>query len=334
MTMLRIGDLSQHLASLRHGTALRRSLAQHTAELSTGRLSDLPRSLGAAQERTASLSFRLGEISDFLLSARSAARLSDGLQRGLDRINGLRGKMAARLMDPMVSRSSEQVASHSEAARAAFSDATAALNGSIGGRHIFAGTAQNNPPLMGAEAHLTAITAHVASLTDAAAVEAAVMAWFVEAGGGYETSALQGNDQSIHLPLDHGTTIRLPPGAAHGVVRKVLGGLALAALAGDMSLPLDDATRQELLMRAGQRLHTDAASITALMSEIGTSQSRIEAMQDRLGAEQTELSIQYNDDTRIDMEGTATRIQSLQVQLEAHYTLVSRLSRLSLAGLS
>lgn len=333
MTMLRIGDLSQHFISLRHGVALRSALAKQTEQLASGRHSDLPRALGAAQARHTQAAFRLGEISEYLTSAKTAARFASAQQLGFEQINGARELLSARLIDPATTQAPGQISGHAAAAKAAFADVTAALNAATGGRYTFGGTSVSQPPLIGADAHLLALTATLAGGGVADSIEAAVNTWF-GAGGGFETTALQGDDQPVTFPLDGHTMIRLPAGAAHGAIRNVLSGLALAAVAGDQTIPLDDATRQDLLQRAGRGLHRAAGPLVDLMATVGQSQFRIEVTTERLTAEQIELSRHHNDATLIEMESTATRIQLLQVQLETHYTLVNRLSRLSLATLS
>ena len=59
-------------------------------------------------------------------------------------------------------------------------------------------------------------------------------------------------------------------------------------------------------------------------------EARVEDAAARLSARGTALEIARNDMSAADPYETATKLQNVQLQLETHYTLTARLSRLSL----
>jgi len=84
------------------------------------------------------------------------------------------------------------------------------------------------------------------------------------------------------------------------------------------------------LRHAGEALIAGAGNLVQLRASVGSAEARVEEASARLSARETALEIARNDMSAADPYETASNLQEVQLQLETHYTLTARLSRLSL----
>jgi len=125
-------------------------------------------------------------------------------------------------------------------------------------------------------------------------------------------------------------TVEIGVKADNDALRETMLNLAIGSLAGDNTLSLSLEERQSLQQKAGIDLLANATSIAGLQAQLGYAQGRVEQGAVRAIAQETSLSISRNDLALADPFETATRLEQVQLQLETHYTLTARLSRLSL----
>jgi flagellar hook-associated protein 3 FlgL len=85
-----------------------------------------------------------------------------------------------------------------------------------------------------------------------------------------------------------------------------------------------------LLQQSGTDLLEASAATATMRSNIGFQQENLSNTQARQSAELTTFQMAYNDLTVSDPFETAVKIEAVQTQLETHFTLTGRLSRLSL----
>jgi flagellar hook-associated protein 3 FlgL len=113
-------------------------------------------------------------------------------------------------------------------------------------------------------------------------------------------------------------------------LRDTLAGFAMAALIDRGVLAGDATERGGLAQQAGQQLVSTEDARTTLEARIGTVEAQIEAARTRNSAEETSLGILRSDIGSVDPYEAATRLQTIQSQLESLYLVTARVSRLSL----
>jgi flagellar hook-associated protein 3 FlgL len=210
-----------------------------------------------------------------------------------------------------------------------FRSAVAAMGTRAGDRTLFAGTSTGGPALAAAEDILAALDAEVSGALTAAAVEAAVTAWF-DAPGGYAALAYRGGPPMAPFAVAQGETVALAVTAADPAVRDTLKGLALGALLQRGALSAAPAERAALAMAAGTALMESQAARTDMAARIGTAEQGIAAVEGRNAAEASALGIARAGLLGADPFETATALADAQTRIEALYAVTARLSRLSL----
>lgn len=331
MSMTSIGDMRQHFLNLRHNTTLKERLATLAQELTTGQAADLTAHLGHDQARLVDIDrqLALAEAQDRATS--ETGQLLAHMQVALSSIDDLRGQAAAPLLQITTDTPQAQRADAADEARLAFEGAVQALNTRFGDRAAFAGTQVGVSPLAPATDMLADILASMSAVTDAAGVIAALDLWFDDPGGGFATMAYQGSvTDNLVRPLGQGRVTEIDARADDPALKSVLKAAAMGAIATDSSLTLSNDDRAALLRTSGEALMTSAAGLTSVQAGIGYAEARVEQAAIRNSASQSALTILRNDLVSADPYQTATELEQVQLQLETHYTLTARLSRLSL----
>ena len=112
-------------------------------------------------------------------------------------------------------------------------------------------------------------------------------------------------------------------------LRSLLKAAATAALAGDPGLGLSDDIKSNLLRSAGLQMLTAAQPLVNMQARLGLSEATIEETTVRHTAQKTAYGLMRNDLVSADPYDTAAELEQVQRQLETHYTLTARLSKLS-----
>ncbi|SMO86247.1 flagellin C-terminal helical region [Thalassovita litoralis] len=110
-------------------------------------------------------------------------------------------------------------------------------------------------------------------------------------------------------------------------LRDLMADVALAALSADYATA---DVQTGLLKRAGNGLLQDQDNLTALRADLGFAESRIEEIGAGIAAERVSLNYAREALLGVDEYEAATRLENVQFQLEALYTVTARLSGLSL----
>jgi len=176
---------------------------------------------------------------------------------------------------------------------------------------------------------LTALQTAATGATTAGQVTAAVTAWFADPLG--FGAFYQGGDPLSPAPIAAGETADLSTTAMDQTLRDTLAGFAMAALIDRGVLAGDATERGRLVKAAGQQLISTEVGRTTLAARIGTVEAQIEAARTRNSAEESSLGILRSDIGSVDPYEAATRLQTIQSQLESLYLVTARVSRLSLA---
>lgn len=327
MTFSSIGDLTRHFVSLNHGTQLKSRLATLTQELSTGTRSDLPGHLGTGQAQLAALDRGLARIDGYAAAARDTGMRLGAMQTGLDAIDTARQALTDQLLLVTPGSGADAMEQARKAASETFDTVVGQLNGSFAGRSLFAGAAEDGAALVPAEDLRAALATATAGATDRTDLQTRIETFFDDPAGGFAGAAYLGDDgPPATRRIDDGQSVTLAARADDAALREVLKGAALAMFAPP------GGPEAEALKQAGLVLSSAAPGLAALRGDLGRSEAQVAETTAALSARRSDLGQQRNDLTGADPYDTAARLQQVQLQLETHYTVTARLSRLSLSA--
>jgi flagellar hook-associated protein 3 FlgL len=180
------------------------------------------------------------------------------------------------------------------------------LNSQVDGRHLFAGTRTDVPPVNLADPDYASPPPTYPSSAD--------------------TSYYQGDSTKLVLQADKGVSIPYGITADDPALEKVIRALHLtgtAATGGD----LDYARGTEALSVADQALE----ELTVLMSKVGAARNTLEKVSDRHADYLVYLDQAVSEIEATDVPEAMTRLSQDTVALQASYAVLSRLANLSLA---
>lgn len=326
-----LGDAARYFTAARNNVAIRTRLDTLSRELSTGQTADLSRRLGADTERLADVDRRFAVAVARGAGAATVGQTLQSQQDALNRIDAARNRLVDTLAPLTLGGSADQRQLGADAAATAFASTVDALNTRFAGQALFAGAASDRTALADPATLLSGLRTAIAGLTSSADVTQAIADWFDQPGGGFQTVGYTGDTGPAPTRrIDDTTTVTLTARADDTSMRDLLKATAMAALAMDTGTALSDADRGDLLSQSNVLLIAAAAPLTALRATVGAAQAEAEDAGTRLTEDVSALSILRNGLTAADAYDTASQLQAVQVQLETHYTVTARLSRLSL----
>lgn len=331
MTVTGPGDAAQTRLLQQQGTRLRQDLARLTGELSSGQVADPGRATGGDFGPLATLgrAQHLGEV--FARTIAEAQMTAGARQAALGRIEAELDGLAPHLLGMAAGGSLQDVTLAVADGAARLDLAVSALNTRLAGAALFAGDRPDRSALIDSEAMLAELRPLAAASATADDMVAAVEAWFLAPGGGFDTLAWQGG-AGPPPPAILGEGIAVESGVmAHDpALREVLAGLALTALAAEEVGPADGAGRRAVVTAAAQRLETGEEALIRLRSDLGATEARIEEARAATEATRATLELETARLTGADPYRTATELEAVETRLEALYLLTARLARLSL----
>lgn len=332
MTSIGFGDAAQFNRLRQDGSRLQQDLLRLTVELGTGQQADPGRAVGGDFSALADLSRQLRLQTAFAQSIAEAGIDANSRQAALERIEAEIDGLSPRSLALASGGSLLDMSLSLADAPQRFEQAVAALNTRVAGRSIFAGDAPDRAALIPAAAMLDQLRPLAGAAPTATDMIAAVEAWFLDPGNGFDTIAWQGGTGSAAPALlgegqeeQTGLTAREP------ALREVLAGLALLALAAEGVGPAADAERRALVTAGSLRLDRGEDALIRLRSDLGASQARIEEARVAAEAARTGAEMERSRLTAADPYRAATELQSVQTRLEQLYILTARLSRLTLS---
>ncbi|WP_031554725.1 flagellin [Parvularcula oceani] len=319
------GNLSAFTSLSRHLPEIRADLERAAHETVTGRRQDLSLTLGGRAGEFALIEKGLADLET------NTSRL--GLTEGRLRQTGLVLTSVRDAFAPMTERaltdlSLNEPAARTEtaaAARATLDQVISLLNTNESGRHLFAGDETEGPALADAETLLTAAQAALTGATTIADQEAAFDAFFN--GAGFDTLVYQGGPgQAAAAALGDGSAVRFEAKADAQPVRDLLNGLARLALA--PGLPEGGAAWAGT---AAEKLAAANDGMILMQSVNGVAEGRVSRALEAQGQERLVLTATQQSLAGVDTVEAASRVKSLELQLEAAYAMTARLSRLNFA---
>ncbi|WOI52702.1 flagellin [Parvularcula sp. LCG005] len=196
------------------------------------------------------------------------------------------------------------------------------LNTRHGGRSLFAGDEVSNDAMAKPAALLAGLEAAIGSATDAATINTAIADYFAP-GGGFETDIYEGGSGfAASVELSNGSVVDYGIRADDQAFKDTLEGLARLAF-------IPDGVDFDWAEQAVQQLGRGESAVVALQADIGRQQRMIEENLDINAQEKIILTETSDNLIGVDALEAATRVQTLEAQLEAAYTVTARLARLT-----
>jgi flagellar hook-associated protein 3 FlgL len=319
MTRISVGDASLTNILARQGADLRAQVNRASQEVATGKHSDIGSALRGDFSPLLAIDASLSRLSAYASNTTDAAFQTAAQQGAIAGLSDLAQGISTTLLGAKSFSTPAQLATLGADAKGRLASAIGLLNTQASGRAVFSGVATDTVPLGSVEDLLTALQTAATGATTAGQVSAAVATWFADPLG--FGAFYQGGDPLSPAPIAAGESADLSTTAMDQTLRDTLAGFAMAALI-DRGILAGDATeRGRLAQQAGQQLVSTEDGRTTLQARIGT----------RNSAEETSLGILRSDIGSVDPYEAATRLQTIQSQLESLYLVTARVSRLSLA---
>ncbi|MEI4471378.1 flagellin [Frigidibacter sp. MR17.24] len=333
MAFASIGDLARNLQFRMNNTELRERLAAASTEMTTGRRSDVAAALGGDFVLLAGIerSERLSAV--YLRSAVVVAADATTVQSSLEVLTTFATPFGSTLAATAELGMPSDVRTQTGIARENLEAAFSALNVRGSGGYLLSGQNSDVPPMTDPELMLDQLRAATAGLTSASDIAAAVDDWFAApAGAGGFVDFYQGDAGPVaRHRIGEVETVSLDITAIDPAIRTILGGLAIASLAGDM-FGTDAIKSAALLGEGADRLVGSSDAIEAVRSRLGRTEQIIEDVTVRTHASLTTSSLLREKLIGIDTADAATDVLAVQNQLEALYTLTARVQQMKLVN--
>jgi flagellar hook-associated protein 3 FlgL len=322
--------MSQAFLNRRHNASLRSQLNTLVSELSTGQVSDVSQRIGGDFTQLSRIERQLSSVESYQIAGSEMRIRLERAQLALGAIGESISGVETRALS--VDITSQQADRDRIAAdgREVLNTIVSQMNARSGGDALFAGDAVSGNALASADVMLADVEAAVLGLTDPDDIFTAIDDWF-DAPAGFETVGYLGSDSFMSdRRLTDTDRASFETTANDGSVRDALNGALLLSLV-DNGLLAGDATGQaDIIRHAGEVMAGASAGIVQSRADIGTTEALVDQAGARLSAEASAIQILKTELISMDPYETATRLEEVQLQLETHYTLTARLSRLSL----
>jgi len=331
MSWVSLGSLSLPFQMQRNGVQLRNAMAQHSAELTTGRVEAPQRHLRGDLGALAAIESRLARIAAYDSVIGQNGTLLDTAQSALERVSSLGSFLSNQVLTAVFADSGPQgYASVGGSARAALGDMVSVLSTSVAGRTLFAGAAVDRGPLLSADEILAAVGTAVAGMSNAQDIADTVESFFFDPGGPFESVIYQGSGMSPGGAIDDSEVGPALPDAANPAIRRQLMAVTLGALLDDDSISLDRTETRALALNTMQMIESNGEAVTALQAGLGFGQELLEQRQQRLSHEKDALVLARQGLIGTDPFESASLLEETRHRLEALYAVTARVSRLSL----
>jgi len=328
MTRISVGDASLTNILARQGADLRGQVQRASQEVATGRHADIGQTLRGDLSPLLAVDASLARLAAYKSTAADAAFQTATQQSAIAGLSQLAAGITVTLMASRDFPTPAQIDASAADAKGRLASAMGLLNSQASGRAVFSGVATDTVPLGATADLLAALETAAAGATTAGQVEAAVNGWFADPLG--FGTFYQGGAALSAAPIAPGEVAEISTTAMDPAIRDTLAGFAMAALLDRGLLAGNAEERARLAQTAGQTLHRGEDARIALAARIGSVEAQIEAARTRNSAEATSLGILRSDIGSADPYEAATRLQTVQSQLESLYLVTARVSRLSL----
>jgi flagellin-like hook-associated protein FlgL len=327
--------------------SLQAQLARATAEMSSGRKSDPAREMGVG----ASLLYRLHDDIQQGGAIRNSTSLAGErmktMQTAMTSVGKIFEDVSAQILqtDALKQQSYDTLAADTPDLLASIGDL---LNTDFQGQKVFGGTDSGNPPLR----DIAKLPAQIQSMLDAAvaanggaSLDAAGVTGLMQdieevfAGPGsafyslyYGSSSTTGDNKPNMVRIGEGQTLAYDARADSAAFRDAFKALAMTSLLGNGGDKLGDDAKVALADRAGELMRGAQSGLTTLAGTLGTKQARLERVAEIQSRAVDAAAAQINDLEQADYYTLSDQISTMQIQLQATYSITAQLSKLSLVN--
>ena len=331
MNLASLGDGVQQFQLQRQNTALKSSLNTLAKELSSGEISDRVKANNGDTARLSAVDNRMKVLASLKYLTTETQLTLSATQTALTNLDTQRGALAEPLILINAESTDLQLTEASRSARDRFEGLISTLNTRLGDDSLFAGKATNQAAFTSADVIVADLVTQIGGATETADIIAVIDTWFDDPAGGFATIAYTGDTgDQVTRRLDNATSVTLDARADDPGIKAVLRGAVYAAITAELG-GINKQTTSELLFAGGVQLQSAASDIAQVQGRLGFVEGEVERFAVAQASEQSALNIARNLMTQADPFETATQLQSVQTQLETHYAMTARLSRLSLA---
>lgn len=331
MNYASLGDGVRQFQQARQILSIKTNLNTLVNELSSGEKSDKMKATNGDSSRFSAIDNRLKVLSSQAFVAKETQLTLSATQTALNNFDAQRGALADQLLPITPDSPDFQVTQAAAAGRSRLDGLVSTLNTKLGDDSLFAGTAFDQAALTSSDAMLADIVTQIGAATDTATILSTVDTWFDDPAGGFAALGYTGDTGAQQQKrLDGDSKIAIEARADDDGIKSVLKGAVIAALVDDIP-GLDKSVKVSLLFEAGLQLQSAASDVAGIQGRLGYAEEEVERISVAQSAEQAALNTARNLITQADPFDTASELQAVQLQLETHYAMTARLSRLSLS---
>lgn len=204
------------------------------------------------------------------------------------------------------------------------------LNQRQGERYLFSGTQTNTAPLSGIDQLLDAVSGEISAATDAADAQTRVTTFFDDPSGGFTQDIYQGSTGAgPRLHISDNQSLSPLPKADDPVFKDIMQGLAMIS----ESISAGTEAEQKAIAEAGMNLiDTGLENLLRIEARLGATRQNVDQIDSALQAEEQLLTASEQRLLGVDTFEAAARLQALEGQLQASYTITGRLGSLNLTN--
>lgn len=321
-------DLARLQMLQRNAFTTRAALDAASVEMTSGEKQDRFKATGGNLTRLFALERSLGRNQVFTDTAALTEMRLDIMQEGFGRLLGPVEGLAIDLKAATGVSDASAGRLHAATARRALIDAVGVLNTRVAGQSLFAGAATDGPAVAPAEQLLADLDGLAAGAATAVDAIAAIEAYFAP-GGDFFTQGYAGSPTNLAaVEIGEGARLDFAVRADDPEIVAALRAHALAAVVAGGAFPGDTGAQLELLEASGQRMLEAREQVLSLRARVGVSQNVVEGSQAERTSEREALTLARTGIVATDPLEAASTYQQLQVQLEAIFTVTSRLADL------
>ena len=310
---------------------LKRQSEEARIELVTERPANITEELGADVYSVQLIGKAIAEVGAFTDASNRALNRAQAAQLALDNAVGpnLAG-ISAEVLDSVNQGNEARLDLVAGDAEAQLEAAITALNTSYAGRMLFAGDALDTPPLADIDTLLTDISALYDAAGTAAQFATDIDTYFNDPTGGFYTNIYGGGSgDAPQVEISDGELVSYHARADEDSIRELLMSLSTIVVAADKGASVE---REAILNTAAVDLMEAGNGIAVIQSRIGLAQERMQNALASLDAEETALTISYNEYMTRDPYDAALRLEQFETQLQTAFVMTSRMSQLSLVN--
>lgn len=329
-----VGDQARILSQNMNAARLGSKFDRLTKEAASGEVADLSLRLQGDTVILNNIENRIALIEQYDRNAQDAHVSLKWQQQVLETANDAASELANSILTLPQAFDAVAVEELAKEAAETFSIIVDQLNRNVAGRYAFSGLDVDDRPFVSAEEIIEKMVEIAGESTSEDEVVQKISNWFdsEESAAGFDSFAYSGTkDKGINLAIAEGEVVDISISAIDPEIKKMLKGLAIAALADRVGLEGDNIGAGQLIKSGAREIWDNKINLIQKISEIGAAQEEVEHGQARNTATLSELTVARNNIRQVDLYETSSAILETESQLRNIYLLVARASSLSLA---